>query len=125
MFLILKGKPSINSCRDGGSIVVSYKTLFGSKYILTLPIKWGGTKEDMKVVGYKEPKLEKRLTKKKIAKGSGKPYFISSLLDVDLNKKDALRIAVKVRKKFTNTDSYDLALELVLGIESNGHFRDS
>ncbi|MCT7357888.1 hypothetical protein [Thalassolituus pacificus] len=125
MFLILKGKPSIDSCRDGGSIVVNYYTLFGSKYILTLPIKWGGTREDMKVVGYREPKLEKRLTQKKISKGSGKPYYINSLLDMELNKKDALKIAVKIRKKLTNTDSYDLALNLVHGIESNGHLRDS
>ena len=125
MFLIFRGKPSIDSCRDGGSIVASYKTLFGSKYILTLPIKWGGTREDMKVVGYREPKLEKRLTQKKISKGSGKPYFMSSLLEVDLNKKDALKIAIRIQKTLTNTDSYDLALDLVHGIESNGHLRDS
>jgi len=125
MFLILRGKPSIYSCRDGGSIVADYTTLFGSEYILTLPVKWGGTKEDMKVVGYREPKLEKRLTQKKISKGSGKSYFLSSLLDVELNKKDALEIAVKIRRKLVNTDSYELALDLAHGIESNGHLRGS
>ena len=71
MFLIFRGKPSINSCRDGGSIIASYTNIFGSEYTLTLPIKWGGTREDMKVVGYREPKLEKRLSQKKISKGVG------------------------------------------------------
>lgn len=125
MFLIFKGKPSIDSCRDGGSIIASYRTIFGSEYTLTLPIKWAGTREDMKVIGYRAPKLEKRLTQKKISKGNGKPYFTSSLLDIDLNKKDALKISVKISKALINTGSYDLALDLVHGIKSNGHLRDS
>ena len=125
MFLIFRGKPSIDSCRDGGSIIASYTNIFGSEYTLTLPIKWGGTREDMKVVGYREPKLEKRLSQKKISKGSGKPYFVSSHLDINLNKKNALKIAVKIRNAVSKTDSYELALDLVHGIENNGQLRDS
>ena len=119
MFLIFRGKPEVSSCRDGGSIIASYKDIFGNNYSLTLPIKWNPSKEDMKVIGYKAPKLEKLVREKKISKGSGKPYFINSEIEISLSKARALKIAIKIRDAVAVQECYRIALDLVHGIESN------
>ena len=125
MFLIFRGKPDVSSCRDGGSIIATYKDIFGNNYSLSLPIKWNQSKEDMKVIGYKVPKLVKLVREKKISKGSGKPYFINSEIEVGLSKARALKIAIRIRDAVADQVCHRIALDLVHGIESDGKLRNS
>ena len=119
MFLPLRGRPELNVCRDGGSITASYTDFWGNDYLLTLPVRLTGTsKDDVKMVGYKSPILEKVVKSKRISKGNGARYTLSSMVEVAVDKEHALKIARKIQRSVSGRENLDIATDLVLGIES-------
>ncbi|PSF05023.1 hypothetical protein C7H09_17085 [Marinobacter fuscus] len=117
MFLPLRGRPELNVCRDGGSITASYTDFWGNDYLLTLPVRLTGTsKDDVKMVGYKSPILEKVVKSKRISKGNGARYTLSSMVEVAVDKEHALKIARKIQRSVSGRENLDIATDLVLGI---------
>jgi hypothetical protein len=117
MLFGMKRKPRLAVCRDGGSITAEYSDFFGKEYVITLPVKWEGSREEMQVVGYKSAFLEKLVNTKKYSKGNGKPYKVTSFEKVEITNSQALKVAKKILNDCEDAER-DLAIKLLRGIES-------
>ena len=104
--------------RDGGTIVASYSNFWGTQYSLTLPVKWEGkSKEEMRVVGYTAPFLEKLVKTKKISKGDGKPFYTTSFVKVEISNLKASKLARKIVDSCQDNER-KLATKLLNGVLS-------
>jgi len=118
IFLPLKDEPRLEICRDGGSITASFTDFQENSYTLTLTVRWGYFDGNNRgVIGYQEPILEKYIKNKRISKGDGKPYFVTSTINFSLQKQCAINIAKKISMNAKQQHNKELAEDLLYGIE--------
>ncbi len=126
MILPFRAEPELDYCRDGGSIDIRFTDFWGRKFLMELPIKMGGTsKEDMKPIGYRSPKLTKYKEIKKKSKISGKSYSTTVEVDIKLSQKKSLALADKILKSVSAATAKEIAGVLVFALENNGKLKDS
>lgn len=124
--LIIKGEPQLEYCRDGGSIGVQYKSIFGGSFLPSLPIvRSGNTKETAKPSGYGFPNLIQYKKVKKISKATGKPYYLTKEKEIELTQNKALSIAQKIVSNANNQEIKNIGEQLVYAISTGGKIKGS
>ena len=104
MLILIKGTPELDICRDGGSITALYRTIWGNKHLLTLPVKWGKDQDgSLAPIGYGTPRLAK--------------YKKSATIESEITLRQALTISKKILKLTLDKSQEEMASVLVHEIE--------
>jgi hypothetical protein len=117
LVLPLRKKLHIDICRDGGSIDVCFVDFWGRTFNFQLPVK-RSLEPDHTVVGYNDPILVKYVKSKRISKGNGKPYYVTSELILDIPQNKQVKLARKVAKLSSTDRENEIIQDLVYGIET-------
>jgi len=117
LILPLRKKHHIDICRDGGSIDVGFIDFWGRSFNIQLPVK-RSMDSDHTVIGYSEPVLVKYIKSKRISKGNGKPYYVTSELILNMPQYQQVKLARKLTKLSSTNREDEIIQDLIYGIET-------